>query len=551
MLDTLITPSSKSRSKTAFHALLVGVLLLALLGGHGWWLKTHTGEAAASANAPGHAIPAKQLAQEGHAWITPESPVQYIGRHFVETADGSRYASQLAPGLAWISAPVYMFGGYRAAMYVNPILASLTVLFLFLLCRRWMGGWFALLAALAYAVNPTASHHAVHADAHTGGTAFLVIGLYFLDGWARKPGSWKALLAGLAFGMAPTVRPAEVVCGIGVALVILTKVWQEGPRWRELFLLLLGAAVPLGVWIIHNHMAFGTWLPADPTSAATDLGWTGFQANAVSYLDNIGDRGAGMFLGLGLAGMVAMVCQRDTRLLGIGLLGILVPVVALPMLQDPIFPLLTLGAFWVLRQLTLSAPRVGWPAALAVTALTIATGLPVAADRMATENRGNQIAATVVTAAERTLAKGSLVVCGSRLADPLEYSGWRIVDEGLITGVRPTEGRAAEAAAKRSDDDNKAAGTKELRHYRAAYLELSGAELATQILEDVFQWADGRKVYWIGSGDDYEGFRVAAEAKGQLVKVCEIEMPAPDDGQPVLVYEWLPEKTAPDTRKDK
>jgi len=543
MADTLITSSSSSRSKTVLHTLLVGVLFLALLGGHGWWLKAHTAEAAAGANAPGHAIPAKQLAQEGHAWITPESPVQYIGDLFMETPDGSRYASQLAPGLAWITAPVYMFGGYRAAMYVNPILASLTVLFLFLLCHRWMGGWFALLAALAYAVNPTANHQVVHADAHTGGTAFLVIGLYFLDGWARKPGSWKALLAGLAFGMAPTLRPVEVVCGIGVALVILTKVWQEGPRWRELFLLFFGAAVPLGVWVIHNHMAFGTWLPEDPTSTATELGWTGMQANAISYVKNIGDSGAGMFLGLGLAGVVAMVCQRDTRLLGIALLGILVPVAALPMLQDPTFPLLTLGAFWVLRQLTLSAPRVGWPAALAVTALTIATGLPVAAERMATENRGNQIATTVVAAADQTLAKGSLVVCGSTLADPLEFAGWRIVDEDLITGTG--EVRAMEAAARRSDDTKP-----QQRHYRAGYLELSGTELTTQILEDVFRWADGRKVYWVGRGDDYESFRVAAEAKGQLAKVCEIEMPAPD-GQPVLVYEWLPEKTGTDSRKDK
>jgi len=327
MTDVTINSSSSSagnaRTRMILHGFLVSILLLALLGGHAWWLHAHYAEVAAGPTAAGHLLPARQLAQDGRAWIQPASPAQYLGDHFVETADGRGYASTLAPGFAWIAAPVYRFGGQQAAMYLNPILASVTVLFLFLLCRRWTGGWFALLAALAYAANPTADLQAIHTDAHTAGTTFLVIGLFFLDGWARRPGPLKALLAGLAFGLVPVIRPAEVACGLGVALIVLAKVWQEGPRWRQLFLLLLGAAIPLGGFVIQHRMAFGTWLPdAGTAPAASELAWAGIGTHAISYLEDIAGRGAGVLLGLGLAGMVAMLCQRETRILGIGLLGI-------------------------------------------------------------------------------------------------------------------------------------------------------------------------------------------------------------------------------------
>ncbi|MHC4814496.1 MAG: hypothetical protein ACYTKC_18715 [Planctomycetota bacterium] len=588
---TSAAASAASTSRAVFSAILVAVLLLAVVGAHGWWLNTHYAEAYASPDAPGYFIPTKLLAQDGHAWITPGSPVQYVGPHFVETEDGGRYVSRLAPGLAWIAAPAYMFGGgYGAAMYVNPILASLTVLFLFLLCRRWMGGGFALLAALAYAVNPTANFQAIHADAHTGATAFLVIGLYFLDGWARWPGPWRALLAGLLLGVAPTIRPAVALCGIGIALLVLLKVWRDGPPWRQLFLLILGAAIPLGAWTVHDYLAFQTWLPGpDLTAVAAAVTWEGFATNAVSYLEDIGGRGTGMLLGLGLAGMIAMLFQRESRMLGIGLLGIVVPIAMLPMSRAfgwdalhyfiPTFPLFTLGTFWVLRQLALTTPRVGWPAALAVTALTITMGLPVAMDRLQRESRGHQLAAAVVKGAERIhLPQDSLVVCDPRLANALEYGGqWHLVDQGLITGGGRTGAVAvaAEAAARRDVP---------ARSYREAYHRLSGAELQTQVLRDVFEWAKGRRVFWIGRSEDYQEFRAAVSTKGRLVKFAEIKMPAlperpsprsgwstirrggdsdndsdsrasawriPDDGQPLMVYEWDPEQSGTDDKDDR
>ena len=61
-------------------------VLVALV--HGLWLFQYFAPAYSSPDASGYYVPARLLATEGHSWVRPESPVEYLNVHFMETPDG-------------------------------------------------------------------------------------------------------------------------------------------------------------------------------------------------------------------------------------------------------------------------------------------------------------------------------------------------------------------------------------------------------------------------------------------------------------------------------
>ena len=72
-----------------------------------------------------------------------------------------------------VSASAWTAFGRDAAFYLNPLLASLTVLAVFLFTRRWAGPLPAIGAAVVQAVQPEANSHALNSTSHTATTFFL------------------------------------------------------------------------------------------------------------------------------------------------------------------------------------------------------------------------------------------------------------------------------------------------------------------------------------------------------------------------------------------
>ncbi|MBI4623863.1 MAG: hypothetical protein HY736_11695 [Verrucomicrobia bacterium] len=106
---------------------------------HFAWLRFHSAPAIMSPDANGYVVQARLLAEAGRTWFAAESSAQYIGMHWLETTDGV-FHSRYPAGLPLLFAAAWKLGGLDAALLVNPLLASATVLLVFFLARRLAGG---------------------------------------------------------------------------------------------------------------------------------------------------------------------------------------------------------------------------------------------------------------------------------------------------------------------------------------------------------------------------------------------------------------------------
>ncbi|MHC5072018.1 MAG: hypothetical protein ACYTGO_16195, partial [Planctomycetota bacterium] len=147
------------------------LLVLLVVAGHLWFLLDGFQPAYSGPDANGYFVQASQIANTGTTAIEP-TPLSHIGIHWLETEDG-RFFSRYPPGVGVLVAVPYLLFGPEYGLYVQPILASLTLLFLFLLCRPHTGDWLALLAAALFALHPLANSHALNWGAHTP-AAFLM-----------------------------------------------------------------------------------------------------------------------------------------------------------------------------------------------------------------------------------------------------------------------------------------------------------------------------------------------------------------------------------------
>ena len=82
-------------------------------------------------------------------------------------------------------APVYGLVGPGAALWVIPVMGSLSLLALYLVVSAWVGTGWGMMAAVLMALNPFANFHALGADSHTAVCFFLVWGLFSLIAWEQ------------------------------------------------------------------------------------------------------------------------------------------------------------------------------------------------------------------------------------------------------------------------------------------------------------------------------------------------------------------------------
>ena len=158
----------------------------ALAAGYLCWILAHFAPAIMSPDANGYVVQARLLATAGRTFLRTESPAQYVGTHWLETTDGV-FQSRYPAGLPLLAAAAWKLGGLPAALLVNPLLASGTILLTFFLARRFADDGSALLAAAVLATNATAQQHALDADAHTAAGFFLTAGLVALWHFADRP----------------------------------------------------------------------------------------------------------------------------------------------------------------------------------------------------------------------------------------------------------------------------------------------------------------------------------------------------------------------------
>ncbi len=519
------------------------LLLLALLmGGHLAWVLSRFQPAYSSPDGNGYFLQGRLLAQEGRTWLEPESPVQYVGVHWLVTP-GGKFFSRYPPGFPLLIAAAYKAGGPTAALLVNPLLATLTLLFLFLLCRPWIGPWPALLASFLFALNPVAARHALHADSHTSATAFLVLGLWLLDRWARAPSPWKGAAAGLVLGFLPAIRYAESVAALGVWAFLFLACRRERKVPRGLGWLLLGAALPVGALLVRNRLAFGSFLHTgySLTGEQEGFGLDFFARHWLPYVESLLATGGGPFFALGLAGLAGMAAREKTRPMAFLLGGVVVPITLVYMAYYwgagesalrfflPTLPLYFLPGLWLLLQVS---PRKAGVLALGAAALLQAgTAFPAARASLALEGRNGAVPARVEAWLESHLPGGSVIVADRRLQESLDFFGlWKLADKEILLGPGPGRGRRPPGGSPGRPSPLQ---REKLEVRRRFYSDLDPGERALAAAADLLAWAGKeRGVYWVGRREEVDAFARGLEGGVEVEPLGKIELP-PLPGGPI------------------
>ena len=104
---------------------LAGVLAWVTLFIYGVLLLARFEPALASADGNGYWKQGRLLAEDGRTWFELETPVQYVGFHWLQGADG-RWFSRYPPGLPLAIAVFFKAFGYRGGLLLTPLLALLT-----------------------------------------------------------------------------------------------------------------------------------------------------------------------------------------------------------------------------------------------------------------------------------------------------------------------------------------------------------------------------------------------------------------------------------------
>ena len=489
-----------------------GLILLLFL--HCAWIYSHFEPAIFSPDAHGYLLQTRLLAAEGQTWFVPESDLQHVGIHWYE-AEGGRYYSHYPFGMPLLATFLYWLGGLSAALSINILLATLTLLGFFLLCRTWLGDGWSLLAVGAMALNPVFNSHALNRDAHLAVACFLIWGFYLLILWSNTRSPVLALIAGLVWGALPTIRYPAVLYFLAALLLLL---WQHRPdrkTWWSYLIAAVGGLIPIGALLWHHQIAFGGFWKTgySLTNEQTAFAWSHFVQHGSPYIRGILGEGAGLFFPLGIAGMAALCAHATTRRLGLLVSAAAFPITFLYMAYYwsgggpggggasmrfliPTFFLYTLLGFFLLKTVAAQWPRIA-PAAVA-SLLLLHVGWAIG-DNLQNMHRAEGNGARQISISnwlETRVEPGSLIIAQSIIQEQLDLlSNWHLVDARVLPAAsprmrqfRPRQEQEAPAIGPR------AAPQKRVQRYR----DLSPQQQLERINADLSAWAgEDRKIFWV------------------------------------------------------
>jgi len=543
--------------RTTVAALVLVVVHFAVLAGF------HE-PALSGPDANGYFAQAKLLATEGHTSQVLDSPIQLTGAHWIDAGDG-RYFSKYPPGFPLLLAIPYSLFGPTASLWVDPLMVSLTLLALFLICRYWMTPGWALAATALMATSPLVNEHAVAGFAHTPVAFFLLWGMYGLVRWTQRHSLGWLALAGFCVGMIPTIRYAEVLYAGAFALFIILRRRDSHPTGHRALPTLLAAALPAAVPMfllaIRNHLAFGAfWQTGYAASQEqTGFGWGYFADHWASYLEGLMGPGMGLLFGLGVFGLAVLCTRPDTRPRGLLLVSLILPTTLLYMAYYwqpdpkslrfllPTYYLYAMAGVWLLGVLV---ERLGRPAligTIVVLGLSAVWGSSRSIENLAMQQDRNATLVRITQAVEQHVPAGSILLVDRQVGQHLDVIGqWRLGQaevlggegrrpRGFGPGLRPGWGlppgnrpspadrpspaagpqgqpsprnaalgdRAAPAAdpLRLRDGPNPMAGGAMER--LAKYRDLSDTERAAMVRQDLVAWAgEDASIYVLGPKDE-------------------------------------------------
>jgi dolichyl-phosphate-mannose-protein mannosyltransferase len=478
----------------------------------------------------GYLITAKSLATRGDSGKVLDDPNEFVSGNYV-LADNGNYYGKYPLGYPALCTLAYKLGGPSAVFLVNPILAALAVLGIFLLGRAMMGEFAGALAAILLATNPLHAYFGNSALSHSGSICFAVWGMFFLWRWTEVGGKWNAFLAGAISAYASTVRYTDGLLILPIVAMVLCRWFKtEAPAdqqtvarrkvVREFIVMTLAAIITVTPLLIHHWKAFGApWVTGySLCGESTGFGWNFFKGNWFLMLTRMDTGGLILLFPLGLVGLAYLATHDARRGLFLGLWA--VPALFLysayywaPQGDGPgyvrffvsVFPPLILSALTLLCYAVRARPW--WEVGLGAFVAVVAT----ANLREATHQLNRQMDRLVFDkeTSDRVrdkLQDGAVIVANDRLLNFVEFAGdyhlysSELFDRGAIQNrikelkdndPRPFQRRKAEKLAetqgKKSDSDL----TQEQRDLINQQLK-AGREVAMILPKDAYRRARGR-----------------------------------------------------------
>ncbi len=477
-------------TRTKALAAAVGLSLL-----HFGLLMHFYAPAISTPDAQGYFAQARLIATTGHTGLVPESPIQYIGPHW-HTPDGVRYFTTFPPGLPTLLAATRLLLGVRAMFLVNPLLASFSLLLLFLLARKWLSTGWALFAALLFALNPAFDEHALFGDSHVAVVFLTLSGLLLLNNATRERSTGLAALAGVALGLLPTVRYAEATVPVLAGLYLLWQARTGKVTSKTLIWFTLGAAIPVALLAARNWTAFGApWrtgyhLPGQ----GPQFGLEYLAEHLIPFFLTLAADGLGPLILFAFAGFAVLIRRHNSRADGLFLLAlsgtalIVYASYAWPVdRQSTRFVLYTFPLYILAAVYLLAATRGRLRAVLVAVLLVLAIPWSVGTTLRKLERLHfrNGAVAKVTEGIQREVPPGSVLITYEGICQNLDvYGQWKLVD---IWWVRhPQLGRLPGPGAGRRLRNVKAAKT---------YRSLPPAEWAQRFAGDLQDWAQGAPIY--------------------------------------------------------
>jgi len=480
-----------ARSREVAWVAVVGLAIL-----HFSWLAAYRAPAISTPDANSYFAQARWIAHEGTTSFALESPVQFVAPHWNAGADGRYYCTH-PPGLGVPLAIPYILLGYGAATWVNPLLASLSLIAVFVLCRRLTGPYWALLAAALVALSPFANEHALFGDSHVAVQFLLLCALLCLMQMTKKGAStaW-GLAAGLLAGAIPTLRYPELIYLPAFGFFVVLMARRGRVTVRSALAFAVGIALPLAALLTRNQIAYGGFWKTGYLATGEQTAFTvaALVQHAPGYLWKLLADGAWLMFPLGVAGIVALLSNRETRHEGLLLTGLIAPVTLLYMawywrpdpqsmrFLIPTFPLYTLAGVWMLSRL-IRKPRMALWISAAILGVTAVWGVPRAIMPMQHLERDNRVLADITATLKQRVPKGSVVIAGIGVQQHLDFVGnWKLANATLV--------------AARSGIASQDRGPRHLTPGERELLELPAEARWETFVDAVWKWADdGGRVF--------------------------------------------------------
>ncbi len=248
-----------------------------------------------------------------------------------------------------------------------------------------------------------------------------------------------------------------------------------------------------------------------------------------------------MLLGLGVVGIVTMICYRASRALGVMFALVCLPMLLLymayywaPQMQSaatmrfllPTFPAYVLAGVWMLATFLKESPR---EARVAVPlTLMIAQGLWGAGDLMSEANRihfSKEMLARVTDKLDEVASAGDVVVSNNQILQDLDFvRKWKLADEQVLRGG-PGGGRFGRGMGPNGDDSDepspmqRAKLEEQIKKYPGTQ-----AQKETKFASDVATWAGASKVYLVGAEDEV---REGIGGEGKVKLIARVDLPDP------------------------